>query len=107
MVLACVGLFGRWQSGWRLHIVPLLILVGICGVHTIVFGHSRYHLPVMPILLMYAASAALERWWLTGGRTARVVPAAVAVGLLVLIWSRDLLFRDPMMIRELLTAGLR
>jgi 4-amino-4-deoxy-L-arabinose transferase-like glycosyltransferase len=106
MVLACVGLFGRWHGDRPLHVVPLLILAGICGVHTIVFGHSRYHLPVMPILLMYAASAAHERWRLFAGRTVYVFPAAVVIGLLVLIWSRELLFRDPMRIRELLTAGL-
>ena len=106
MVLACVGLFGRWQRDWQLHVVPLLIVACICGVHTIVFGHSRYHLPVMPILLMYAASAARDGWGLFGGRAARFVPAVATIGLLVLIWSREILFRDPMRIRQLLTAGL-
>jgi 4-amino-4-deoxy-L-arabinose transferase-like glycosyltransferase len=35
----------------------LLIIGFICGIHAVVFGHSRYHLPLMPIVLIFAANA--------------------------------------------------
>jgi 4-amino-4-deoxy-L-arabinose transferase-like glycosyltransferase len=47
------------------HAFLLLLLAFVCGMHTLVFGHSRYHLPVMPLVLLYSASAlvhARELW---------------------------------------------
>lgn len=41
-----------------------LLLSGIlftCLIHTAAFAHSRYHLPLMPILLVYAAQALVHR----------------------------------------------
>jgi hypothetical protein len=39
-------------------VLLVLVIALICLVHTVTFGHSRYHLPLMPIVLLYAASAA-------------------------------------------------
>ena len=42
---------GAWLAAprdWRLHVLLLLPVVVIAGVHTLVFGHSRYHLPLVP-----------------------------------------------------------
>ena len=56
---------------WRVHVLMLLPIVVITGVHTLVFGHSRYHIPLVPILAIYAA-----RLWQVGAvrawRTAHV-----------------------------------
>jgi 4-amino-4-deoxy-L-arabinose transferase-like glycosyltransferase len=106
MVLACTGLFARRWSNWRVHVVPLLVLAWICGIHTIVFGHSRYHLPVMPIVIVYAAAAVTDRSWRfqTMGRL-RSGFAVGAIALLALIWSREVLFRDFERIRQLLAIG--
>jgi 4-amino-4-deoxy-L-arabinose transferase-like glycosyltransferase len=41
----------------RVHWFLLLVIAFICGMHTLVFAHSRYHLPVMPLVLAYAAGA--------------------------------------------------
>lgn len=41
----------------KAHWLFLCVIVFLCGVHTIVFGHSRYHLPLMPLVLIYTASA--------------------------------------------------
>ncbi|HEY8505015.1 MAG TPA: hypothetical protein VIL46_10570, partial [Gemmataceae bacterium] len=41
----------------RLHAFLLLLVAFFCGVHTLVFAHSRYHLPVMPVVMLYAAGA--------------------------------------------------
>jgi 4-amino-4-deoxy-L-arabinose transferase-like glycosyltransferase len=55
------GLFGMFLAppkDWRVHAFFILTMAFICGIHTLVFGHSRYHLPLMPIVLMYSASVA-------------------------------------------------
>src|SRR5262249_37022423 len=62
----------------RVHWFLLLLIAFICGMHTIVFGYSRYHLPLMPLVLLYAAAAVVHgraiwqqrrswRFWLAGG----------------------------------------
>jgi 4-amino-4-deoxy-L-arabinose transferase-like glycosyltransferase len=61
----------------RMHWLFLLLFAFICGIHTLVFGHSRYHLPLIPLICLYAASALVHartlwhrrRWpfWLAAG----------------------------------------
>jgi 4-amino-4-deoxy-L-arabinose transferase-like glycosyltransferase len=41
----------------RSHALFLLLIAFTCAVHTVVFAHSRYHLPVMPFVMVYAAAA--------------------------------------------------
>jgi 4-amino-4-deoxy-L-arabinose transferase-like glycosyltransferase len=41
----------------RMHLLFLLLIAFFCAVHTVVFAHSRYHLPVMPFVMLYAAAA--------------------------------------------------
>jgi 4-amino-4-deoxy-L-arabinose transferase-like glycosyltransferase len=41
----------------RQNLLLLLVVAFICGAHTVVFAHSRYHLPVIPFVLVYAAAA--------------------------------------------------
>ena len=45
----------------RVHLFLLLLVAFVCGLHTLAFGHSRYHLPLMPLVLLYAASAVVHR----------------------------------------------
>jgi 4-amino-4-deoxy-L-arabinose transferase-like glycosyltransferase len=55
-----LGLFGLVLAppeDRRLHAFMLLAMALICGLHTLTFGHSRYHLPLVPLLLVYAAAA--------------------------------------------------
>ncbi len=108
MVLGCVGLFNSNVEDWRMHVVPLLALVWICAIHTVVFGHSRYHLPVMPIVLIYAAAAIHERLWRRWSpATWRGFATATTIVIFAVVWSREVLFRDPERIRQLLArAGL-
>jgi hypothetical protein len=54
------GIFGAVLSpptDRRQHVLLMLPIAFICGVHTLVFAHSRYHLPVMPFVTLYAAAA--------------------------------------------------
>ncbi len=45
----------------RMHWFLLLLVGFICAIHSAVFAHSRYHLPVIPLVMIYAAAAA-NRW---------------------------------------------
>jgi 4-amino-4-deoxy-L-arabinose transferase-like glycosyltransferase len=60
-----LGTFLAPPTDRRAHVLLLMIVVFICGLHTAVFAHSRYHLPLMPLLMVYAASllAQLRTVW--------------------------------------------
>jgi 4-amino-4-deoxy-L-arabinose transferase-like glycosyltransferase len=95
--VAVAGIGGIWLApapGWTVNVALLLPAVAIMGTHTLVFGHSRYHAPLIPFLALYAASlltsGALrigERPWLFAG-------AAASACVLVAIWSRQVLLVD-------------
>ena len=65
VVVVAAGAAGIWlaRPDIRTHVLLLLPVVVTMGAHTIVFGHSRYHLPLMPIFGLYGAAlfAARER----------------------------------------------
>jgi 4-amino-4-deoxy-L-arabinose transferase-like glycosyltransferase len=46
---------------FRANLFLILMIVFVCAVHTLAFAHSRYHLPIMPLVLLYAASAIVHR----------------------------------------------
>jgi 4-amino-4-deoxy-L-arabinose transferase-like glycosyltransferase len=107
MLLVTTGVAGIWlvpPSDRRGHILLLLPMVLIVGLHTIVFGHSRYHVPLMPVLAVYAAALVTKRgglaWvsfrsgWEQRHLPASVVGAAVSVTALLAIWVRQVAFVD-------------
>jgi 4-amino-4-deoxy-L-arabinose transferase-like glycosyltransferase len=75
-----VGIFGALMTpplDRRYHALLFLIILFFCGVHALVFGHSRYHLPIIPFVLVYTAGAvvnagnilnrrSLSSYWLAG-----------------------------------------
>jgi 4-amino-4-deoxy-L-arabinose transferase-like glycosyltransferase len=69
-----LGIFGFLLApldNRRLHWFLFGVIAYICGIHTLVFGHSRYHVPVMPLVLVFTASAitaqpAIWRQWRRG-----------------------------------------
>jgi 4-amino-4-deoxy-L-arabinose transferase-like glycosyltransferase len=92
------GIFGaicRPPADLRLHLLLLLVVCFVCGMHSITFAHSRYAIPVTPIVLVYAA-AALASWrtiWAArGGWAFRL--AATACLVLVAAWTRELIMVD-------------
>lgn len=98
------GAMGLWlvRNDWPSHLVAVLPIVVITGLHSLVFGHSRYHLPLMPLLAIYAA-ALVTSWpaaWQHAGRLARV-GAAASVAILVLSWIRQVVFVDADRIRSI------
>jgi 4-amino-4-deoxy-L-arabinose transferase-like glycosyltransferase len=41
------------RASWLL----LCVIAFVCGLHTLAFAHSRYHLPVIPLVLIFTAAA--------------------------------------------------
>ena len=90
----------------RAHWLILLIVLFVTAIHSIVFGHSRYHLPLVPFLAMYAGGALAQRSWrdlFVSVPTRSWIPVALAI-MLVVVWSREVLFRDADHIRTLWQA---
>lgn len=73
------GTFGAARHpfvDWRMHALMLLIIAFFCAIHSVIFAHSRYHLPIMPFVMLYAAAFMTRTgrfsWrrpsaWLAGG----------------------------------------
>jgi 4-amino-4-deoxy-L-arabinose transferase-like glycosyltransferase len=99
------GLAGLWlvRPAWRMHVLLLVPILTITAVHTIVFGHSRYHLPLVPIVALYAAGLG-ERWTSVEWRAKRlaVIGAAVTVVMLLASWVRQVALIDQGRIRDFL-----
>ncbi len=75
----------------------------IAGAHTIVFGHSRYHVPLMPILGVYGAAMLTGRMPALSFAPRRLVfGATVTVTVLAAIWIRQVALVDLQRITALL-----
>jgi 4-amino-4-deoxy-L-arabinose transferase-like glycosyltransferase len=103
MLGASLGFFLALPMERRSHTFFLLLMIFICGVHTVVFGHERYHLPLMPFLCLYAAAAVVNRSW---RRLQDGVPVAVFAGaawlVLLLIWAWEVFIVEMTRIQALL-----
>ena len=105
LAVILAGAAGIWLAApeWRAHVLLLLPVVVITGVHTLVFGHSRYHLPLMPVFALYAAAfvstAGLAAW---RERRPAFVGAAATVLMLVAVWVRQVVLVDAARIRAYL-----
>lgn len=101
MLLAICALFTARPHDSLKHAWLLLVVLFVCGIHTLVFGHSRYHLPVMPIVVIYAAAAIGSRSWRSMSR-AQSLGVASTCGFFVLAWTREIAFRDASRIAHFL-----
>ena len=92
------GLFGMVMvppSDRRVHRLLLLVIGFICAVHVVTFGHSRYHLPIMPIVLLYSASALVQAGEIWRRRHERSFHLAAGLsGIFILGWLGEILFVD-------------
>jgi hypothetical protein len=103
-LFAAIGVCGARPSEVRTHVLLITVVAFITAVHTVVFGHSRYHLPLVPFLGMYAAAALAGPGW--NGVTAhrgRMVAAALACATLAAVWAHEIFFRDADRIRALVS----
>jgi len=100
-VVAMMGAVGFWLAppAWRIHIVLLLPVLAITGVHTLAFGHSRYHLPLVPIFALYTSALIVRGWPAVHGNRIVLTGAAMSALILVGIWGRQVLLVDAARIR--------
>jgi hypothetical protein len=97
-LVSCFGAAGIWMTpprDLRAHAILLLPVVVLIAAHTIVFGHSRYHLPVIPIFGLYAAALLVER--VPSFATARrplLIGAAASTAILLSVWIRQIVLTD-------------
>lgn len=78
----------------RYDILFLVILLGyFTGIHTIIFGHSRYHLPLISFLVIFAAWTFTHRADLWKERARKSFTCSLFLtGLLITIWIREIVF---------------
>lgn len=93
LLLGWFGIVGTVDRNPLQHGLVLFAVLFICAVHSLVFGHSRYHLPVMPIVAIYAAAAVSRgSWsWLNGRRLALAGLGSLVFGA---AWAHEIFFRD-------------
>jgi 4-amino-4-deoxy-L-arabinose transferase-like glycosyltransferase len=107
VIVVVAGAAGIWLAApndWRLHVVLLLPIAIIMGAHTIVFGHSRYHLPLMPLFAVYAAALVTMRApAYRFSHRPTLVGAAVTVTVLLSVWIRQIALSDFARITALLS----
>jgi 4-amino-4-deoxy-L-arabinose transferase-like glycosyltransferase len=101
-VLGAAGVFLA-RPDWRAHLIVLLPALAIMGGHMLVFAHSRYHLPVVPLLILYGTALVMGTpkasfsW-----RRPAAAGAALAVLLLLAVWIRQVMFVDAGLILQML-----
>ena len=96
--LATLGAAGIWlarPNDWRVHALILLPMIVTMAAHTIVFGHSRYHLPLMPLFAVYAVALATRvSRGMRISMAASTVGALASVAILCFIWARQIAVVD-------------
>jgi 4-amino-4-deoxy-L-arabinose transferase-like glycosyltransferase len=102
--LAIAGGCLKPPSDWRSHLVLIVLVLFVTALHTIVFGHPRYRLPLTPVLAVYAGAAVSARSWQRlpeRGWRASLLPAALVLGLAA-IWTTQFVVRDWPSVKQLL-----
>ncbi len=98
------GMFGMWLAGpvnGRIHALLILTMAHLCGLHTLTFGHSRYHLPLIPILMLFAAAAITQAPSLWARRKEWPFMAASGLcGIFILSWIWEIVMVDFQRFRD-------
>ena len=76
----------------RVRWMLMLTIAFPCLIHSIAFAHSRYHLPLIPVLAIYAGAAAMS--W-RDVRRHRLFPLAAGVCMILVVsWVREFIVVD-------------
>jgi 4-amino-4-deoxy-L-arabinose transferase-like glycosyltransferase len=95
LVLALFGLARLTRADWPAGWIPALVVLFVCALHSIVFGHPRYRLPLTPLMAVYAAPVlATASWRAPLGALARPRWAYATAGGFVLLWIVQFAWRD-------------
>jgi 4-amino-4-deoxy-L-arabinose transferase-like glycosyltransferase len=88
----------------RIHWFLILSILFPCLVYSLVFAHSRYHLPVIPLLAIYAAAAVVNSKDIWSRRhAARFATASALCLIFVLGWIREAVVVDLDAIRNIVS----
>jgi 4-amino-4-deoxy-L-arabinose transferase-like glycosyltransferase len=103
MLLACFGFFLAPPNDRRDLIFVLLLIGFLAGMHSLTFGHERYRLPLVPLLLLFAAAGGVNQSWREILLPLRSSAAPLAISAcLLMIWAREVLIVDADRIQILL-----
>jgi hypothetical protein len=102
LAAALAGIWLAPPADRRVHWALLLVLAFVCTLHSLVFAHPRYRLPLMPVLMVYAAAALtrLNRESLADLR--RAWPIFACLALAAGIWTAQFFVRDAAFIWRLM-----
>jgi hypothetical protein len=105
VILSIFGAIMAPPSDLRFHFLFLLLISFFCAVHAVVFAHSRYHLPIMPFVFIYTATAALHARpiWQRRHRLSFRLASGLS-GLLVMGWLWSIAIVDLQRYLDLLQA---
>ena len=101
IVLALAAIAIAPPADRRAHVLVLALVLFVCALHTVVFGHPRYRLPLMPLLAVYAGAAATRLEW-SVVRRRDAWPALASTGALAVIWAIQFAVRDWAAVSRLL-----
>ena len=99
-----LGIFGALVSppnDRRVFGLFLLVIGFVCAMHTLAFGHSRYHLPLMPLILIFAGAAVgrTMKIWTARGRRSFAL-AVLLSGVFMVVWACNLFFIDNQLVSD-------
>lgn len=103
LMLGLFGLFVAPSADARMQWFVVLLIAFVWAVHSVVFAHGRYNLPLMPLILIYAAQAVVN-WkaiW-ERRRGPRFVTAVLLIGLLASSWVAQFAVMEQNKLRQLI-----
>jgi 4-amino-4-deoxy-L-arabinose transferase-like glycosyltransferase len=104
--LAVVAVCLRAPGDWRSHLALWLLVAFVAALHSLVFGHPRYRLPLTPVFAVYAGAAISNRvWQLRHQRPGRWRLAMAICGGLAAIWIAQFVIRDWPYVQRLMGAA--
>jgi 4-amino-4-deoxy-L-arabinose transferase-like glycosyltransferase len=96
-LVVMAGAAGIWMASpddRRMQMLLLLPVLVIMGGHSIVFGHSRYHLPLIPIFGLYAAALLTKAPAFALSHRFVRIGALASVSALLAVWIRQVAVVD-------------
>ena len=106
--VAICGVAGLWLApgrDWRKDVIVLIPPLAIMGAHLLTFGHSRYHVPVVPYLAIYGAALVTNGSRESLSRRWAVLGAIATISILLAVWIRQVLIADAARIHGFLSSG--
>jgi len=104
-----LAVLGAWlvpprdrRGAWLL----LVVVAFVCALHSIVFAHPRYRLPLMPLLLVFGAAAVADGAWRhIDWRSWRGRGAILTMASMAALWIVQIAWRDWPAVRPLVLGS--